>query len=132
MDIILSIKPKYCEKIVSGAKRVEFRKRFISNADKIEFVYMYATYPIKKIVGTFRIDSIVRGSPSDLWRKFKSISGISRDEFFRHFGSKEAIFAIKIKNVKLFNPPIDPNLLFPNFTSPRSFQYVKKNVHGIS
>lgn len=128
MDIILSIKPKYCEKIVNGEKKVEFRKRFFSDADKINLVYMYATRPIKKIVGAFRIDSIEKGPPRDLWRKFKNISGISEDKFFGQFGSKKTIFAIKIKDVKPFNPPIDPNLLSPNFTPPRSFQYIKADI----
>ena len=128
MDVILSIKPKYCEKIINGEKRVEFRKRIFRNADGVEFVYMYATYPIKRIVGVFRIDSIIKGPPIDLWRKFKNLSGISKNEFLKCFGSEKVIFAIKIKDVKSFHPPINPNLLFPSFTSPRSFQYLKSNI----
>ena len=128
MNIILSIRPKYCKKIISGEKRIEFRKRIFSNADEVELVYMYATYPIKRIVGAFRIDSIIKGPPIDLWRKFKNLSGISKNEFLKYFGSEKVIFAIKIKDVKPFNPPINPSLLFPNFTPPRSFQYLRNNI----
>lgn len=111
-----------------GGKRIEFRKRLFNNTNKIESVYMYTTYPIKKIVGIFNIDSIVRGSPTDLWERFKNFSGMNKDEFFKYFGSETIIFTIKIKDVKPFNPPLDPNSLFSNFTPPRSFKYVKNDL----
>jgi len=124
MNVILSIKPKFCEKIINGDKSVEFRRR-IFNANKIKSVYMYSTSPIKKIVGTFKIDSIVVGSPIELWRKFKQFSGIDEYEFFQYFGLRKMGFAIKIKAVEPYDPPIDPHTIIPNFIPPRSFRYIK-------
>jgi len=124
MNVILSIKPKFCEKIINREKKVEFRK-IMFRSDEIELVYMYSTYPIQKIVGFFEIDSVVEGSPADLWKKFKAVSGMSESEFFQYFGTRKNGFAIKIKTVNPYNPPIDPNKIFPRFIPPQSFRYIK-------
>ena len=58
MNVILSIKPKYCEKIINGKKKVEFRRKIFKNENKIDLVFMYSTSPVKKIVGFFKIESI--------------------------------------------------------------------------
>lgn len=46
MSVLLSIKPKYIEKIKKGVKLYEFR-RVIFKQD-ISEIYVYATAPIKK------------------------------------------------------------------------------------
>ena len=124
MNVILSIKPKYCEKIISGEKKVEFRIRGFRIND-IDLVYMYSTNPIKKIVGSFEIESIIKDSPIKLWEKFRMHSGMDESEFFQYFGLRKTGFAIKIKAVNPYEPPIDPRQIVPNFTPPRSFRYLK-------
>lgn len=55
--ILLSIHPKWAEKIFSKEKRVEWRKtrpRIDGNAR----VYMYETTPVKKVTGYFTIKNI--------------------------------------------------------------------------
>ena len=57
MNVLLSIRPKYVEEIIKGNKRYEFRKSiFKKNVDE---VWIYATSPTKKIVGTFVIGKII-------------------------------------------------------------------------
>ena len=86
-------------------------------------VYIYATSPVKKIVGIFKISSIIEDSPSALWDRLKDHAGISEEEFFDYFGSKETGFALEIKDVQKFENPIDPRALIPNFVPPQSFHY---------
>ena len=52
MNVILSIKPEFVEKIFSGEKQYEYRK--ILFKQKVDTVYIYASRPISKIVGEFR------------------------------------------------------------------------------
>jgi predicted transcriptional regulator len=126
MNVILSIKPDYCEKIKRRKKKIEFRKKIFRWRSDVDFVFMYSTAPVKKIVGAFKIESIVEDHPKRLWERFKDLSGVKEEEFFKYFGSSEIGFAIKIKEVKIFEPPLDPKVLLPNFTPPQSFRYVSQ------
>ena len=56
--IILSIHPSHIEKILSGEKLYEYRKRIPTD---IRHIVVYATAPIKMIVALIEIDSILKG-----------------------------------------------------------------------
>lgn len=66
MNVLLSIKPKYIEKIIKGNKRYEFRKSIFKKS--VDEVWIYATSPTKKIVGTFVIGEIIKDTPANLWK----------------------------------------------------------------
>jgi len=123
MNVLLSIKPKYVEEIKKGNKKYEFRKKGFSKKS-INEAYIYSTSPIKKIIGSFKIKSIIKDHPKNLWATYKDFSGISEDEFFKYFGNREIGFAIEINRFKMFQNPIDPERMIPNFVAPQSFRYI--------
>jgi len=55
MNVLLSVKPKYTEKILEGEKKYEFR-RAIFKKQNIEKVYIYSSSPVSKIVAAFDIE----------------------------------------------------------------------------
>jgi len=66
IDIILSIHPKWAEKIYSGEKSVEVRKTK-PDFNKFEWInspkiYLYETTPIKKITGYVYLEDIKWGN----------------------------------------------------------------------
>jgi predicted transcriptional regulator len=127
MDVLLSIKPRFAEAIMDGRKKYEFRKNKFSKSN-INYIYIYSTYPIKKIIGGFKFINIIEGSPSALWDQLKDHAGISEDEFFDYFRNKEIGFALEIKEVVRFKNPLDPNVIFPNFVPPQSFCYMRFRI----
>jgi predicted transcriptional regulator len=127
MNVILSIRPKYVQLILSGAKRYEFRKSIFSNKH-VEEAYIYETSPIKKIVGIFKIGDIIRASPEDLWDQLGHLSGVNEAEFFDYFQDIKMGFAIEIKNVEIFDAPFDPKERIPGFNPPQSFCYLKYSL----
>ncbi|MCX6669297.1 MAG: hypothetical protein NTV25_05760 [Methanothrix sp.] len=127
MNVILSIRPKYAQLILSGAKRYEFRK-FIFNNKYVYEVYVYATSPIKRIVGVFNIGNIIRDSPKELWDQLGHLSGMNEAEFFDYFQDIKIGFAIEIKNVEIFDAPLDPKEQIPGFNPPQSFCYLKYSL----
>jgi len=127
MNVILSIRPKYAQLILSGAKRYEFRK-FIFNNKYVYEVYVYATSPIKRIVGVFNIGNIIRDSPKELWAQLGHLSGMNEAEFFDYFQDIKIGFAIEITNVEIFDAPLDPKEQIPGFTPPQSFCYLKYSL----
>jgi predicted transcriptional regulator len=127
MNVLLSVKPKYAELIMKGSKKYEFRK-VVFNNKYIEYVYIYSSSPVKKIVGIFRIGTIIEDRPLSLWDQLKGYSGMEEDEFFDYFENRKIGFAIEIKDFKRFEDPLDPKDLIPRFVPPQSFCYMKE--HG--
>jgi len=123
MNVLLSIKPKYVNEIVNGHKRYEFRKSVFRRRDDVDKVYIYASSPVKRIVGAFTIKTIMEERPEELWRICKEFSGISEMEFFDYFRDKDKGYAIEIGMLELFDP-IDPKDRVPDFSPPQSFCYM--------
>ena len=123
MNVLLSIRPKYVREIIEGRKRYEFRKVVFRNREASE-VYIYATYPEKKIVAKFQVGRIIEDHPSKLWEMFGKEAGINKEEFFRYFKGRDRGFAIEIKNLKKLNKPINPQENIPGFIPPQSFCYI--------
>jgi len=123
MNVLLSVKPKYANEIVSGRKKYEFRKS-IFKRENIEKMYIYSSSPVKKIIAIVDIDGILSDSPQKLWEKFHDDAGITEPEFFNYFKNSDVGYAIKISNVQEFSIPIDPYHLDEDFRPPQSFYYI--------
>ena len=130
MSVLLSIKPKYVEKIENGSKLYEFRRVIFKQ--NINEIYVYATSPIKQIVGKIYIDKIIEDTPKNLWFNFKQKAGINKKDFFEYFSGKEKGYAIKIKKFKIFKEPIDPYQENPKFVPPQSYAYLDNILPMIS
>jgi predicted transcriptional regulator len=122
MEAIFSIRPKYAKRIFDGTKKYEFRKRIFKKPN-VNTIIVYATSPVKKLVGYFLIDDIIKTSPEELWEISKEKAGIAKQEFFSYFNEREVGFGIKIKRPVQFNPNIPPREIIPNFYPPQSFCY---------
>lgn len=127
MNVLLSIKPNYVEKIISGEKTYEFRKSTFKNVDNIDRIYIYSTSPVKKIIGSFKIGDIVSKSPRLVWEQCNEFSGMNKQDFFDYFKQSNKAVAISIEDLHIFNEPVDPYVEFKNFRAPQSFCYFKEN-----
>lgn len=105
MDILISIKTKYVNKIFNGEKTFEFRKYF-STSLKGSRAIIYSSGLERAIVGEFTIGNIIYDSIDNLWKKFGSKSGITKEEFLNYFGKKRYGFAIEIKNITRYPIPL--------------------------
>ena len=123
MNVLLSVKPKYANEIVSGRKKYEFRKS-IFKRENIEKMYIYSSSPVKKIIAIVDIVGILSDSPQELWEQCHEDAGISEREFFNYFKNSDTGYAIKISNVQEFPAPIDPYHLDEDFRPPQSFYYL--------
>ena len=103
-------------------KKYEFRKYIFKKP--VDFAYIYATSPVKKIVGYFKIGQIIEDNPENLWRILGDSSGMEKQDFYTYFNGDKKGFAIEIIDLTTFNCPIDPQKVIPNFLAPQSFKYV--------
>ena len=122
MNVLLSVKPKYAEEIISGRKKYEFRKSIFKRED-IKKMYIYSSSPVKKIIAIVDIVGIVSDSPQELWEQCHEDAGISESDFFSYFKKSDIGYAIKISNVLEFSTPIDP-YIDEDFRPPQSFYYL--------
>jgi len=122
MNVLLSVKPKYANEIISCRKKYEFRKS-IFKRENTEKMYIYSSSPVKKIIGIVDIDGILSDSPLKLWEQCHEDAGISEREFFSYFKNSDTGYAIKISNVQEFSIPIDP-YIDEDFRPPQSFYYL--------
>lgn len=97
MTILLSIKPQYAEAILNETKTVEFRKTPIKRDVKTALIYMSQSN--KKIVGSAKVRKIVEDSPENLWEKYQTVAGISKEKFFEYFEGKIKGYALELFDV---------------------------------
>lgn len=121
--ILLSIKPKYVERILEGTKKVEYR-RVIPKCKDITHIIIYASAPICRVVAEVSISNILSDRPSILWEKTFEVGGISKDEYCSYFINREIAHAFIIGDIKIFAPYrklIDYGIKTP----PQNFVYIK-------
>jgi len=123
MKVLLSIKPEYADKILSGEKRFEFRKS-IFKKEGIKTVIIYATMPVGKVVGEFDIEHILSDEPEFIWDKTRTLSGITKTFFDLYFHERSRAYAIEVKSVKKYDTPMSLNDLKSGLKAPQSFTYI--------
>ncbi len=122
MKVLLSIKPEYAEKILSGEKHYEFRRAVFKNP-AIEKVVLYASSPVKMVVGEFDIEYILSLKLEDLWKRTKKYSGINKDFYDQYFEGKDLGHAIKVKKARRYKSLLGLDS-FNIKCPPQSFMYL--------
>jgi predicted transcriptional regulator len=125
MKVLLSIKPEFVDEIASGRKKYEYRKN-VFKRDDITSVVVYATKPLGKVVGEFEIEQIISDDPMSVWKRTKAHSGITEEFFKEYFSDHDTAFAIKIKDFKAYDIPIELNDFSDTVkVPPQSFCYIE-------
>lgn len=124
-DVVLSIKPHYTDKIMSGVKTVELRRRFPVSAPRGTMVFIYSTSPVQALVGCARIADVIKLPVSDIWKKFGKLASIRRADFDSYFSGVNDGFALKFENVKPLGRKLELSELRSRFgfEPPQSFVY---------
>ena len=128
LSVLISIKQRYVESILSGLKRAEIRRIFPNNPD-VSRVYVYVPTPKRHVVGYFDITSIERCSIDQLWKMSGHLSALTKTEFFHYLHSKETGISIHFEDFKTlqYKPSLfDLRKQYPKFHPPQSFMYVSE------
>lgn len=124
MKVLMSIKTEYTNKILDKIKLYELRKKpFNENVDTI---IIYSSGKVKKVVGEFKIDKIIKDSPDNIWNLGEEVLGIDKKSFYEYFKHPEYAYAIKIKDVIKYDIPKDLKDFGIN-KAPQSFCYIKED-----
>lgn len=120
---LISIRPCFVEKILSGEKRLEFRRRWA--AEPVVTLVIYSSAPTQRIVAAVNVVGVTEGSPTALWELAKERGGgVTRQLIYDYFSGNKTGFAIELADVHEFEHPVDPKKVFKNFLAPQSFRYI--------
>lgn len=124
--VLMSIKPKYAKKIISGSKTVELR-RVAPKVNSPTIILIYESTPIKAITSYAILNSITIENPPKLWEMFSDEVQISKDEFDIYYMGAEKAYALHISDAKTLSKPIKlEELRSQNFLAhpPQSYRYI--------
>lgn len=81
--ILLSVKPEFVYKMISGEKRYEFRRRLCSKP--IQKLYLYATSPVRLVLAEAEVEAVIWEEREELWAQTSAYAGIDRGFFEQYF-----------------------------------------------
>jgi len=122
-SVLLSIKPEFAEKILSGTKRYEFR-RVLFKSKSVSRIVIYASSPVQRVVGEFEIEEILELSKPRLWKRTKRHSGIKKAYFDQYFAGSGKAFAIKVCRPRRYSTPVPLRHICDIDRPPQSFMYL--------
>lgn len=119
--VFLPIKPRFIALILSGKKKVEYRRRLPKQP--ISLIVLYSSSPVKKIVGFVHVMGVSCASRAEIWRSTSSVGGISRAEFLEYFKGADRCCCAHLGNLwPITSTP--PSRISSGFKIPQSYRYV--------
>jgi predicted transcriptional regulator/DNA-binding XRE family transcriptional regulator len=129
-DVIFSIKPKFCDKIVDGRKTIELRRRFPISVPAGTTALIYATSPRRALVGSAEIGQVHRRTPQEIWKDFADRACIARKDFDNYFDGVDCGYAIELRHARRLSRPLGLSELRDRFSfePPQSFLYATPQI----
>ena len=124
--IILSLKPRFAEAILLGAKTVELCR----TNPKITVptrALIYAASPVRALLGTCVVTTVNPGTPTELWGTYGPRSDLDHEEFLQYFTGVEVGTALTLECAERFTRSLalaDLRKKSQSFCPPRSYAYV--------
>ena len=125
-SILISIHPCYTDQILSGKKRIEFRRCWA--AYPVDTIVIYATSPVQHIVAVARVKKVTLASPNTLCDlSVKVGGGISKNKLISYLQGKKKAYGIELTSVRPLKTPVPLiNIFGKKVRAPQSFSYVDK------
>ena len=129
--LLLSLKPCYADLVFDGIKKAELRRRITPFMEN-RYVFIYASSPVRKLRGGFRVECVWSGTPEEVWIKVSKLAGVEKQDFDDYYAGHTFAYALKITDVWEYEYPADLNTLrnrFSDFVVPQSWRYIKPEEH---
>ncbi|MBQ2657589.1 MAG: ASCH domain-containing protein [Erysipelotrichaceae bacterium] len=101
--ILISIKPKYVEKIFNGSKKYEYRTKLAKK--DVDKLIVYCTSPVKRVIGEVDVTDTITCSPERLWEETSEYSGVSKTDFDNYFEKRSDACAYVLGKITRFKKP---------------------------
>ena len=123
--LLIAIKPCFANAILEGKKIYEFRRRLPK--EDVDTVLLYASSPVRRVVGYAHVDGTLTMPLTVLWERTKDGAGITKEYFEKYFANKKSGSALILSSpVKLLHPLELEDIGVKK--APQSFMYVEEKV----
>lgn len=123
--LLLSLRPRFANAILAGTKTIEIRRRPVNAASGTP-VILYASSPLRAVVGTARLASVDTHDPDTAWHRYRRTFGLSRDEYDAYLDGVTSVYLLRLQRVNRLNEPLPLQDLRQDapFQPPQSFRYI--------
>jgi len=123
--LFIAVKPEYANKLISGQKDIELRKKKPS-VQPGDYVIIYASAPIKAVLGFGKVKTIIECTPECLWERYSNRLGINEQSYFSYYDGYHKAIGIEFDMIKSVMPIGLEELrrVDPNFQPPQIYRYV--------
>lgn len=125
---LFSIKPRYAHAILDGTKTVELRRSRVPT--DLTDVVIYASSPQQAIVGWFEVKRVEEASPTELWRRYRNVVGVTRSEYRSYLAGSQTAYAVVVGRATRLSAPRQLDEVLPDGVAPQSFRYLQPDVFG--
>lgn len=99
---LLKIHRKYCDRILAGKKKFEFRKQCPSWVSSGCDMVLCSSDAPATLLAIFEIGEILSGTPEEVWQRTSPHGGIEREDYMRYYEGQQTAFAFEICFVRRF------------------------------
>lgn len=123
--LFISVKPEFAKKLLHKEKSIELRK-LKPNVAKGDYIVIYASSPVKCVVGFGKIKQIIVTTPLQMWNDHSDVLGIDKQRFDEYYVNKTKAIGIELESIKSSLPISLSQLrsLFAGFHPPQVYRYV--------
>jgi predicted transcriptional regulator len=123
---LLSVRPRFAEALLSGSKTVEIRRRRV-NLTGGAICLLYASTPVRALVGALSIEATDTDRPATLWDRWGENTGLSREEYENYLEGSDRACAIIVSATVVFPQAIQLAELrrrHSAFVTPQSYRFL--------
>jgi predicted transcriptional regulator/DNA-binding Xre family transcriptional regulator len=132
-DVLFSIRPPHAEKILTGNKTVELRRRFASAVTPGTLALIYSTSPTSALTGSAKIKAVQCTDLRTLWKTHRKGACLDKSDFEAYFAGLERGYAIILDSARPLERPVGLTELRKRFgfEPPQSYQYASPRIRGL-
>jgi predicted transcriptional regulator len=127
---IISIKPEFCNQIISKKKTIELR-RSTMGLNRGDVVLVYSSLPDQCLKFWFRIKRVEICDVKDMWDSYQHVLGIDPKRYFEYFEETRLAIGIHIGRVCILQPAIKLETLrrlAPDFAPPQGIIWIENKT----
>ncbi len=120
------MRPRFSDGILDGTKTVELR-RTRPQVEPGDPVLIYASSPVRAIVGGFLVKDLIQSDPAGLWSIVKDLAGVAEPEYQAYFTGARTGYGIGVTDPWRLPKPVCLETLRcrrPSFRPPQSYAYL--------
>lgn len=128
--VLISLDMRHATNILAGTKEVELRRRAM-HVEPGSTVWFYVKKPVGAVIGFATVGHSYSASPITVWRKYGTVSGLSKIEFMKYFHGTTSASAMVLSRPTKLKKPVTLDALrseMPGFHPPQFYCRLKDEL----